>query len=814
MTDESPTSVRDRIEGGFEAWGRAVVARPWHTIIASLVFWIACASGLPKLTIDVSFEAFLGKDDEVRVAYEAFREYFGRDERLVVTADPGVSATEAGVFRRDFLERLRALHGEIEDRVPYIVEVTSLVNARDTRGEDDALLVEDFLDPWPEDDAAIADRRARALANPLFRNATISSDGSVTAILIEPELYSQIGLDGDDLDGFEEDATAGAEPPVLTGNEVAEMIDALHEVVAEFETPDFQLHVAGPPVMLDSVSSAMGREMPRFVLLAIGSIAGLLYLLFRRLSGVALPLLVVVFSVSSTFGLMGHAGVALHVPTQILPTFLIAVGVGDAVHLLSIYFEQLRAGESREDSIPHALGHSGLALALTSVTTAAGLGSFSSAAIDAVAVLGLFAPIGVMIALGYSLALLPAMLAVTPVGRARVGSAGQEPNRADRVLRTFAHYATSRPRVVVGAASLLAIAAGIGASQIGLSHNPLAWMDPESEIVKDTEFVDRTMGGSVSFEVLLETEPGGVRRPETLRALERLGERLETEPRDGFVAAQTISLADVVKEIHKALNADEPGTYSIPDDPRLVAQELLLFENTGTDDLENITDSQYETARLTVRMPWYDAVLYTTFFDLAKADTAETLGDVGVPATTGVLALLVRSITAVVESMASSYVLAFVIITPLMLLLLGNIRLGLLAMIPNLLPILLTLGLMGTFGLPLDAFSLMVGGIALGLAVDDTIHFMHNYRRYRDQRMSLVDAVDATLQTAGRAMMITTIVLSVGFSGFVMSSMVNLANLGLLVAFAITAAFFADVLLAPALLALVDPDASARDSSA
>jgi hypothetical protein len=239
----------------------------------------------------------------------------------------------------------------------------------------------------------------------------------------------------------------------------------------------------------------------------------------------------------------------------------------------------------------------------------------------------------------------------------------------------------------------------------------------------------------------------------------------------------------------------------------LVSQELLLFENTGTDDLEEWVDTEFRIARIAVRMPWRDAVRYTRFLDLAEAEMMAALEEVGTPSMTGVLALLARSVTAVVTSMAQSYLLAFAIITPLMILLLGNLRMGLLAMIPNLAPIVLTLGLMGTFGLPLDAFSLLVGGIALGLAVDDTIHFMHNYRRYRAKGADLETAVETTLLTAGRAMLITTIVLSAGFLGFVLSSMHNLTNLGILVSFAVVMAFFADVLLAPALLALFDRDA-------
>ena len=285
-----------------------------------------------------------------------------------------------------------------------------------------------------------------------------------------------------------------------------------------------------------------------------------------------------------------------------------------------------------------------------------------------------------------------------------------------------------------------------------------------------------------------------------------LGQSFEHTRRDDLVAAQTVSLADVVKEINRALNDDREEAYAIPNDPHLVSQELLLFENTGTDDLEELVDTEFRIARITVRMPWRDAARYTKFFDSAEADATATLEEVGTPSMTGVLALLVRAITAVVTSMARSYLLAFAIITPMMILLLGSLRMGLLAMVPNLAPIVLTLGLMGAFGMPLDAFSLLVGGIAIGLAVDDTIHFMHNYRRYRDKGADLETAVETTLLTTGRAMLITTIVLSTGFFGFVLSSMHNLTNLGILVSFAVTTAFFADVLLAPALLALFDRD--------
>ncbi len=810
---------RDRIETGFESWARIVIAHPLAILFASLAFAFICMAGLPRVYLDVTFEGFLGKSDEVRVAYEFFREEFGRDERIIIAIDRGDAAGAEGVFDFAFLERLREFHDAIKDRLPHLVEVTSLINSRDTRGEGDTLLVEDFLDPWPETAEDLAQRRERALANPLFRNVVISEDGRVTAMTLELELYSRVGAEEAELSGFDNPDAAGTSgkeaepPPLLTGAETAESVAELRAVIAEFERPEFVIHAAGTPVMLQTVAGGMMRDMPRFMGLAVASIATLLFLLFRRVIAVVLPLLVVVLSVTATIGLMGWTGTPIHVPTQILPSFLLAVGVGDAVHLLSIFLERIRSGELRDEALVHALGHSGLALALTSITTAAGLASFASSGIEPIAMLGRLAPAGVMIALFMSLTLLPALLALAPLGSPSGHFVSDEENALDRLLVGFGRFATRNPVAILVGAIILTSIASVYASRMELSHNPLLWMSADSPLVQDTLFIDETMGGSFSFEVVLDSgSVGGVREPETLDRLAALGRSFEDEQRDGLSAGQSISLADVVREINQALNADDPAAYVIPENPLLVAQELLLFENTGTDDLEDLTDSQFERARMTVRMPWRDAVRYQVFFDMAQRDVASALEGLGDWRVTGVLALLVRSISAVVTSMAQSYLLAFAIITPIMVVLLGNLRMGLLAMIPNALPILLTLGVMGAFGFPLDTFSLMVGGIAIGLAVDDTIHFMHNYRRYRDQGMDLEAAVEATLLTAGRAMLVTTLVLSVGFLGFLMSSMVNLSNFGLLVAFAISAAFFADVLLAPALLALVDRRGPTPDS--
>ena len=799
----------ERAEPVFRAWARIVVAHPLTVLLPSLAAALLAIAGLVHLRVDVTFESFLERNDPVLIAYEEFAATFGRDERIVISARPGTAATEAGVFEPRFLERLRAFHAALEERVPHLEEVTSLVNARDTRAEGDTLLVEDFLDPWPEDADDLARLRARAFDNPLFRGTLLAKDGSSTALTLELQLYSSAGDGSEDpLSGFD-DVGSSLEgepaPALLSGAETAEVVHAVEAVIAEFESADFVIHSAGTPILLQVLGEVMARDMPRFLGLALVSIGVLLVAMFRRLVAAFAPLVVVLLTVAATFGLMGWSDTPMHVPTQILPSLLLAACVGDSVHILSIFYQRRQAGEGESDALIAALGHAGFPIVLTSLTTAVGLASFATSDLAPVAAIGIFGPVGVLLALFLSLTLLPAIVVLLPMGEARISDAADRSTTTDRWMARLGSGAVRRPVPILVVACSMACVALFFALRLRLSHDPMTWFPDGTPIKEGTRQIDAAFGGSVSFEVVLERPAGrDGRDPETLQRLAALGDDLETRPRDGHLAGQTVSLADIVKEVHRALNEDRPEAYVVPDDPEAVAQELLLFESAGSDDLEDVVDGDYQKLRMAVRMPWRDAVHYREFFALAEADTQATLGGLGEPVLTGVYAVLVRSIAAVVSSMASSYVFSFVGIGGMMMLLLGSVRWGLLAMIPNVFPILLTLGVMGYFGLPLDSFTLMIGAIALGVCDDDTIHSMHHIRTLHRQGVPIEQAVLDTLSTTGRAMLVTSVILSVGFLGFTLSSMWNLVNFGLLVTLTIGTAFVSEVLLGPALLSVAD----------
>jgi predicted RND superfamily exporter protein len=575
-------------------------------------------------------------------------------------------------------------------------------------------------------------------------------------------------------------------------------------VVAGYRSNDLPIWVAGSPVVTHFLKQTMIRDIRTFLLLATAAVGIVLFAMFRRLSGVLLPLLVVILSLLDTIGLMALFGVAIKVPTQILPSFLLAVGVGTAVHILSVFFQHFDRNADKEAAIAYAMGHSGLAVVMTNVTTACGLASFSTAELAPIADLGVFAGIGVMLAFLYTLFLLPALLALAPITRKDPKVGKDRRTAMGRFLTAVGNIATGHPKAILAGSVLVMLVSVAAITTIRFSHHPLNWFPEDNAIRVATKKIDRELKGSITLEVIVDTgRVNGLYDPALLTRLEAAAAHVEKLEYEKLFVGKAWSVTTILKEINQALNENRAAFYRIPGDPRLVAQEFLLFENSGSDDLEDFVDSQFSKARFMVKVPFEDAYHSGIFIEEVNEYFKRSFPEATVTLT-GMMGLLSRTITAAIHSMAKSYAIALAVITVLMVLLIGRVRIGLLSMVPNLAPILCMLGVIGIFNLPMDLFTMMVASIAIGLAVDDTIHFMHNFRRYYDQGGDPVEAVHQTLQTTGRAMLVTTIVLSAGFFIFAFATMSNVRNFGMLTGFTIVMALLADYLLAPALMVLVN----------
>ncbi len=205
-----------------------------------------------------------------------------------------------------------------------------------------------------------------------------------------------------------------------------------------------------------------------------------------------------------------------------------------------------------------------------------------------------------------------------------------------------------------------------------------------------------------------------------------------------------------------------------------------------------------------MKFPWKDANRYVEVLNELEAEVKNIIGDQAEVTKTGLMTLLTKTIDNVMKSMTQSYIIAGVIITLLMIFLIGDLKNGLVVMLPNFLPIMLGIGLMGYLGFRMDMSSILCGSLAIGLVVDDTIHFMHTYQRYYHQSGSVSYSVEQTLLTTGRALLVTTLVLTTGFLVYIMAFMKNIQIMGTICAFIIVMAFLADIMLVPAIMKIIN----------
>ncbi len=797
----------------FETWTRTVIRFKFPILLLVLIPTFLIGSQVRNLRIDTSNEGLLQPDDVILTTYNEFRDQFGRDDLLVL------AIKSKDVFTIPFLTKLKKLHDKLEAEVPHINDITSMVNARDTRGQGDTLLVDDLLLHFPKNAQDLADLKQRVMSNPVYMNQLVSSDATFTTVLLESDTYSSAGQAEDDaLAGFDDDLADTAsdetqgekeQPEFLTDQENAQMVARAKEIVDTFNGPDFEIYMAGSPVVTHVVKQMMMKDMQKFLKLAILTIGLCLFIMFRRISGVLLPLLVVALTLICTLGLMAKFGVQVKVPTIILPSFLLAVGVGASVHVLSLVYQRIRKGDTKEKALVYALGHSGLAIVMTSITTAAGLASFAAAKVAPIADLGLFSCIGVLLSLFFTLVLLPTILSIVPLKKKSRSVAHLGPSAFDRLLDWIALITTSHPQLITTLALLFVIGFAAGIPKLQFSHNLLAWLPAKLPVRVATEVIDHNLRGSVALEVVLDTgRENGLYDPKVLGAMEKLGTELESFDQDSLFVGKVISVTTILKEIHKALNENRQDMYRIPENAALIPQEFLLFENSGSDDLQDFVDSRFSKARITIKVPWRDALAYVPFIKEIEKRFQQTFENIKVDGgrvkvtTTGIMSLFARILYATMYSAAQSYGIAIVVITLLMIVLIGDLKMGLIAMLPNISPILVVMGIMGWFSIPLDMFTMLVASIAIGLAVDDTIHFVYNFKKYYEESGDVHQAVSETLHTAGRAMLTTSIVLSIGFFLFMLATMDNVYNFGMLIGLAIVFALLADFFLAPALMAL------------
>jgi predicted RND superfamily exporter protein len=287
------------------------------------------------------------------------------------------------------------------------------------------------------------------------------------------------------------------------------------------------------------------------------------------------------------------------------------------------------------------MGHSGLAIVMTSLTTAAGLWSFSFSELSPVADLGVFASSGVLIGLIFTLILIPALISISKIKVKSSKEDAHKNTKMDNMLLGISRISTGYPKAIVAISGLIIVVAILFASQLRFAHYPLEWFPEDHASRVATEIVDDKLRGSITLEVIIDThKENGLYDPEMLNKIERATNYLNSIQTQTYFVGKTLSLVDVLKETNRALNENKPEFYVIPQNRDLIAQELFLFENSGSDDLEDFVDSSFSKARVTVKVPYIDALQYNEFLTQVQNKLDQEFSGAATVSLTGISVLL------------------------------------------------------------------------------------------------------------------------------------------------------------------------------
>lgn len=761
-----------------------------YAIFVAILVW-----QLQYIRIDTTFESFLRKDDPALQRFESFRRIFGRDELITIGLEPDQ------VFDLDFLRTLQKLHERMEAEVPYVYEVDSLINVRNVYGKDDELIVEDLFEQFPTNQTELDHIQALVKANPVYQGTVISANGKMTALTVKLAAFIPIET-GDPRHPIEEHNLSDAE--------FAQAIAKIKAILAEYPSLAGRYFIGGTIPMSVELSAAMNRDFTLFSALCMLLIAIVLFVIFRTLAAVFLPLTVMLIAMIGTISFMAIANIPLQLSTTILPSFLLAACVGASIHWLSHFYQRYQSSQEKHQAILSALEHAGLPMFFTTLTTAAGLASFATAKITPVSNLGLCGAVGAIAAFVITITLMPILVALSPIKPRPVVTQGkQHQTRITRFSVWSAELAINRPWPIIIACIGLTLASAWFLKDTRYSQNALYWFPESSPLRQSVQRIESTLGGTMVVEMLLDTgQERGIINPQLLQTLDELMHELETYNDGNVKITKVVGLPALIKETNRGVNNNQADAYVIPDDPDLIGQELLLVEMGGGKDLMRMIDGKYQKIRTTIMLPWIDAIYYSDFLNMLENKFQAKLGQYGEIWASGMTPIMARTVSAMISSMGRSYLFAITVISLMMILLLGNFKQGLVSMFPNILPITMVLAFMAVINSPLDMFSMLVGSIALGICVDDTVHFMHGFGRIYAQTGDYKQAIRDTLRISGQGMVTTSIVLAIGFSIYQLSALRNLDHFGMLTAVCVGLALLADFWLAAAIMAVMNRNKS------
>ncbi|MBW2410547.1 MAG: MMPL family transporter [Deltaproteobacteria bacterium] len=712
---------------------------------------------------------FFGDDHPEYGRYKKRIREFANDEVFIVAYhDPEFLLPQK-------LHQLDAVIQKIKE-IPDVGRVDSIINAQHTFAREDTLFVKKYAEEVIDRPDRMSKVHDSLMADDMLTGLVISSDGDHIAVIVELE---------------PDDQRAVERGPLV-----------VDEVLVIFKQAGFEsanLHRVGLIATLSEVMVQTRFNLTRLFPYVCIVLLIVLYVLFHRFWPVLITLVVALIAVVWTTGFAVLLDRNISIFIAMAPVVILIVTTSDVIHLCSAYMLELGRGKTKEAAI-YSSGHDvGTACLMTSATTFVGFVSLSMVPVPAFKQMGWVLGFGVAVALLLAMTLTPILFWLMKQPEPWNDEVSRSQRLLTRLLSSVQRTVRAKPVLIV-----CIFAIGLAASFWGLIYLTIETdfskrLDTSNSIRIDEKFYNRKFAGSNFLEVFISTpEPEGLLDPDVFSRVIAFQQTLEQMPEVDSV----VSVVDLIETIDRELNSGQSFYAQDALTRQLLAQYLLLFEMSGGEDLDRLANYDYQTMRMAVRLS--DTRVRFTF-DLGnrvRRVAHDIFGDTAFVHATGLTYLMGMFLDEIINGQRMGLVFAFVSILLLMIIWMKSVRIGLWSMLPNLLPILVLGGFLGWFYDEIDSDTITIAMIAIGIGVDDTIHFLMRWRSESTRSSDSAAALDRTFHFSGRAIIITTVILTAGFAPFALSDYYSVRIMGTLLPLTLVVALLADLLFVPALLQL------------
>lgn len=749
-------------------FGGWVIRFRWWIILFAIVLVFAAASGARFLGFSTDYRVFFSKDNPQLVAFETLQNTYTKNDNIMFAVEP----KDGNVFSRETLAIIEEIT-HASWKIPYSIRVDSVTNFQYTWADGDDLVVQDLVEKAGSfTDEQLEKIKGVALAEPLLLNRLITHKSNITGINVT------------------------INRPQKTITETPEVVAFAREIRDRFQKkhPKINIYLTGVLLMDNAFNEAGQGDMKSLVPIMYGIVLFIIAFSLRTFWGTLTTTLIMGFSILTGMGLAGWSGILLTPISANAPTIILTLAVADSIHILVTLFYEMRHGKPKYEAIRESLRVNHQPVFITSVTTAIGFLSLNFSDSPPFRDLGNIVAMGVMSAYIYSVFFLPAIMAVLPL-RVKVVSSSN-----NGLIDKLSDWVINNRNSLFWSMMIIIIVLSAKIPQIQIDEKFNEYFDTRYQFRGDNDYVTEHLTGFESIEYSLNAgDSGGVSNPAYLKKVDEFAQWYRKQPGVMYVG----TLTDTMKRLNKNMHGDDEAYYRLPEERDLSAQYLLLYELSlpfGLD-LNNQINIDKSSTRFTAIL---ESV--STQHALALEKRAQKWLRENAPpemASHGASPLIMFSHIAKrnIDSMMIGNTLALLLISAILIAVLRSFKLGLISTVPNLVPMFMTFGLWGWVVGEIGLAVSVVAPVALGIIVDDTVHFLSKFRRARiELGKTTEEAIRYSFHTVGPALFLTSLILVCGFLVLTFSGFRMNVQLGYMTTISIIFALLADFLFLPTLI--------------